>query len=92
LGFWTFVFAISAVSIIASLINTWIKAQHGYPIDQDCNRRGGRSKQQMDAICAENQELKTRLAEVTQRLAVLERIATDPAERVAKEIEQLRSN
>jgi hypothetical protein len=92
LGFWTFVFAISAVSIIASLINTWIKARHGYPIDQDCNRGRGRSKQQMDAICAENQELKTRLAEVTQRLAVLERIATDPAERVAKEIEQLRSN
>jgi hypothetical protein len=44
----------------------------------------------MDAICAENQELKTRLSEVTARLAVLERIATDPAERVAREIEDLR--
>jgi len=92
LGFWTFVFAISVVSIVAGLINTWIKARHGYPIEQECSRGSGRSKPQMDAICAENQELKDRLAQVTDRLAVLERIATDPATRVAKEIEQLRSN
>jgi len=88
-GFWTFVFAISALSIVASLINTWIKARHGYPIEENCHQTPGK-KRQMDAICAENKELKTRLAEVTERLAVLERIATDPAERVAREIEELR--
>jgi len=89
-GFWTFVFAISVVSIVAGLINTWIKARHGYPIEESCNRPSSRRKEQMDAICAENEDLKQRLSEVTERLAVLERIATDPAQRVAREIEELR--
>jgi hypothetical protein len=44
----------------------------------------------MDAIRAENDELKHRIAELTERLTVLERIATDPAERVSREIEELR--
>jgi hypothetical protein len=47
-------------------------------------------KQQRDAICAENQELKRRVAELTDRLSVVERIATDPAKRVSREIERLR--
>lgn len=87
--FWTFVFAISAVSIVAGVINNWIKARHGYPLPEETGSTGG-SKRQMDAICAENGELKRRVAELTDRLAVLERIATDPAERVSREIEQLR--
>lgn len=89
MGFWTFVFAISAVSIVGGLINTWIKARHGYPIEENCHQ-SPRKTRQMDAICAENHELKKRLSEVTERLAVLERIATDPAQRVAREIEELR--
>jgi hypothetical protein len=88
MSFWTFVFAISALSIVAGLINTWIKARHGYPIEEDCGRSSTK-KRQMDAICLENQELKNRLAEVTERLKVLERIATDPASRVAREIAAL---
>ena len=89
MGFWTFVFAISALSIVAGLINTWIKARHGYPIEEKCNHSSGKTRQ-MDAMCAENQELKHRLSEVTERLKVLERIATDPAQRVARQIEELR--
>jgi hypothetical protein len=89
MGFWTFVFAISAVSIVAGIVNNWIKAKHGYPIEEaSATNLGG--KRQMDAICAENHELKNRVSELTDRLAVLERIATDPAERVSREIEQLR--
>jgi hypothetical protein len=90
MGFWTFVFAISAVSIAASLVHTWIKARHGYPIEENCHHRSSGKNRQMDAICAENEGLKKRLSEVTERLAVLERIATDPAERVSREIEHLR--
>jgi flagellar motility protein MotE (MotC chaperone) len=90
MGFWTFVFAISVVSIAAGVINTWIKARHGYPIaEENCGRRKTIAPQ-YDALRQENHELKQRLAEVTERLAVLERIATDPAERVSREIESLR--
>ena len=89
MGFWTFVFAISVVSIVAGLVNTWIKARHGYPLPEE-GEASPMKKRQLDAICAENKELKQRLAEVTERLHVLERIATDPAERVSREIEHLR--
>jgi hypothetical protein len=88
MGFWTFVFAISAFSIVAGLVNNWIKAQHGYPMSEGAEAPGG--KKQMDAICAENRELKNQVSELTERLQVLERIATDPAERVSREIENLR--
>jgi hypothetical protein len=88
MGFWTFVFAISAFSIVAGLINNWIKVRHGYPISEGAEITGG--KNQMDSICAENRELKNRVHELTERLQVLERIATDPAERVSREIENLR--
>jgi hypothetical protein len=89
MGFWTFVFAICVVSIAAGMVNTWIKARHGYPIEEGCKRTSG-SRQQMDEICAENRELKAHVAELTERLKVLERIATDPADRVSREIERLR--
>ena len=89
MGFWTFVFAICVVSILAGIVNTWIKARHGYPIEEESAARPS-SKRKMDAFCAENQELKKRVIELTDRLAVLERIATDPAERVSHEIERLR--
>ena len=88
MGFWTFVFAISVVSIVAGLVNTWIRARHGYPIKEDCTHVPAR-KQQMDAICAENQDLKKRLSEGTERLKVLERIATDPSRRLSDQIDEL---
>ena len=40
---------------------------------------------------AENGSLRDEVARLTERVAVLERIATDPAARTALEIEQLRS-
>ena len=40
----------------------------------------------------ENERLKLTVERLEERIAVLERIATDPAERTAREIEQLRQN
>jgi len=42
------------------------------------------------ALAGENDRLKGQISRLEERLAVLERIATDPAERTAREIEQLR--
>jgi hypothetical protein len=88
MSFWTFVFAISALSIVAGLVNTWIKAKHGYPIEEDCNHSPGK-KRQMDAICAENQQLKATVTKLEDRLKVLERIATDSSRQLADEIDRL---
>ena len=41
-------------------------------------------------LARENEDLRLTIERLEDRLAVLERIATDPAERTAREIEQLR--
>jgi hypothetical protein len=41
-------------------------------------------------LLEENGTLKTLIARTEERISVLERIATDPAERTAREIENLR--
>ena len=41
-------------------------------------------------LAQENERLKTTVERLEDRIAVLERIATDPAERTAREIESLR--
>lgn len=55
---------------------------------------GGESRreaeQRIEELTEENAGLKGQLGRLEARLAVLERIATDPAERTAREIEQLR--
>jgi hypothetical protein len=81
MGFWTFVFSIAVVSILAGVVTTWIRARYGHPMEGEKAGSG---------ISAENEELKQRVAELTERLVVLERIATDPSERVSREIEKLR--
>ena len=85
---WAYLAIASVVSTIGWVMNNWIKARHGYPIPDDEQDRP--SKRKMEAICAENGELKQHVAKLEQRLAVLERIATDPAERTAREIDALR--
>ncbi len=80
---------------------TWVKAKHGYPIDEEGrrSRRRGRYAQADDGIEAErkvmlltneNEKLTGQVSRLEERIAVLERIATDPAERTAREIEALR--
>ena len=43
----------------------------------------------IELLTSENERLKGQIGRLEERLAVLERIATDPAERTAREIEQL---
>ena len=84
--FWTFVFAITIAFIVAGVVSTWIRMP-SMTIDWTRQRN---STARPAAICDENAHLKKQVAELTERLVVLERIATDPAERVSREIEKLR--
>lgn len=45
---------------------------------------------QIELLSSENASLKGQVSRLEERIAVLERIATDPAERTAREIEDLR--
>lgn len=88
MGFWTFVFAISALSIVGGIVNNWIKARHGYPIEEESDPAAPK-KRHMDAIRGENQELKATVSRLEDRLRVLERIATNSSRRLAEEIDEL---
>jgi hypothetical protein len=73
------------------LINNWIRAKHGYPLEDEW---GGKTERQDSAetarLKAENRELHGKLDAMQDRLIVLEKIVTDRGYSLASEIEALR--
>lgn len=84
-----FVVGLSLISTVGWLANNWIRARHGFEPEVE-EQDDKPNKKKLDTICAENDELKRQLKQLQERMAVMERIATDPAERTAREIESLR--
>lgn len=90
-----FVLTIIGMSMAAWVATTFIRARHGYPVE---NEFGGLTQQgellpaarQLELMQAENAALKAQVTRLEERLATVERIVTDPARRVADEIEALR--
>lgn len=89
-----FVLAIIAMSFIAWIVTTAIRAKHGYPIE---NEWGGavkkddpEMKRQNDILERENVMLRGKVGRLEERMAVLERIATDAPNRLTAEIDRLR--
>ena len=83
------------VAILAWVANNWIRARHGYPLEGHRGRRDHRGRsleaeRQVELLSTENERLTGQILRLEERIAVLERIATDPATRVAREIEALR--
>ena len=89
-----FVLGIILISTAGWVINTWIRARHGYPVENEWSgvaHKGSPDEQRQIALLSgENEKLHSQIGRLEERLAVLERIATDPAERTAREIEKLR--
>jgi hypothetical protein len=77
---------------------TWVRAKHGYPLEDPNARRARRgyagadleSGRKIELLSTENERLTSQISRLEDRIAVLERIATDPAERTAREIDALR--
>jgi hypothetical protein len=81
-------------AILAWVANNWIRARHGYPLEGRKGRRDHRvdldADRQVQILSSENEKLTGQVLRLEERIAVLERIATDPAARLDREIEQLR--
>ena len=89
----TFVLAIIAMSYAAWLVTSWIRAKHGYPIENEWGgtvHPEGRGDDQTRALVDENKQLKANVERLEERLKVLERISTDPTKRLSEEIDGLR--
>lgn len=86
-----FVIAIIAISTAGWVINNWIRAKHGYDLEDEW---GGKTERGDNAetkrLKAENAELNGKLDEMQDRMIVLEKIVTDRGYSLADEIEALR--
>lgn len=86
-----FIAAIAVFSVGAWLINNWIRAKHGYAIEDSWGRRVEPAESaEAKRLKAENQELHSKLDAMQDRMIVLEKIVTDRGYSLADEIEALR--
>ena len=97
-----FVLGIIAIVTVGGIIRMSIKAKHGYPLEDRNNRRSSRrgfvdtsgdmeAQRKIELLSSENDKLVSQIGRLEERLRVLERIATDPAERISREIDELRN-
>ena len=90
----SFIVAIVMICTAGWIINNWIRARHGYPLENEWG--GMRPKVDVDAErkitlpSNENESLNGKVGNLEERIAVLERIVTDKAGRLSEEIEKLR--
>ena len=85
-----FVLAIIAMSFVAWIITTAIRARHGYPLEGEWGGTVTKEDPATDRLVAENDQLKATVGRLEDRLKVLERIATDPSRQLADDIDNLR--
>ena len=92
-----FVIAIIAISTVGWIVNNWIRAKHGYELEDEWGGKTGKTARtspdehrKIELLSTENEQLVGKIDRLQERLQVLERIATDPAKRTADEIEALR--
>lgn len=95
------VMAIAPVGSIIALtvsvgwvITTWLKVKNGYPLESSWGKPlypngGGEAMERIRLLSQENAQLRAELGSLKDRMAVLERIATDRPTRLAAEIDGL---
>ena len=83
--------ALGALGIVGWMFTTWLRVKHGYPLDDGAGNmvEPGRAN---ELLTQENEQLRGKIGRLEERLSVLERIATDPATRLDREIESLRQS
>jgi hypothetical protein len=85
------VVAIVLVMTLGWIVNNWIRAKHGYALEDEW---GGKTEKAESAdtraLRADNAKLTERLAHFEDRVIVLEKIVTDRGFDVAHQIEALR--
>lgn len=87
----SFVLAIIAISTAGWVINNWIRAKHGYDLEDEFFGKTEKSESgETKKLKAENRELHDKLDAMQDRMIVLEKIVTDRGYSLSDEIEALR--
>ena len=89
-----FILAIIAMSMGGWVITSWIRAKHGYPLEGEwggtVTKQEPEANRKIELLTSENDKLHGQVSRLEERIAVLERIATDAPSRLTAEIEKLR--
>lgn len=89
----TFVLAIIALSTGGWLINNWIRARHGYPLEDEWGGKTDRHESgEARQLREENRALNAQLDKMQDRMVALEKIVTDKGYLLSEEIERLRDS
>jgi hypothetical protein len=82
-----FIIILTGMALVAWLLHTLIHNRHQTRLER---ANGLGAVREVELLSSENAGLKGQVGRLEERIATLERIATDPAERTAREIERLR--
>jgi hypothetical protein len=86
----------SGMIAVAWVANTWLRIKHGYPLETQWGKpiypqKNEETIERVRLLSQENAQLRAELGSIKDRLANVERIVTDEAHGLNREIELLRS-
>ncbi len=89
------VMIITAIAVGGWVFTTWLRIKNGYPLDGQWGqalypKSNDEAMERIKLISQENAQLRAELGSIKDRLANVERIVTDSAHSLDREIEQLR--
>ena len=92
---WPLLAIIAVAGILGRVVTTWMRMQKGYPVEGKWGqaiypKHSEEAMERIKLLTQENGQLRAELGSVKDRLANVERIVTDGAHQLDREIEQLR--
>lgn len=86
---------VAAIGVGGWVLTTWLRIRNGYPLDGAWGqavypRKNEEAMERIKLLSQENARLRAELGSIKDRLANVERIVTDEAHQLTREIEQLR--
>ena len=90
------ILAIVVVGTLGWVMTTWLRIKNGYPLDGSWGQalypqKNDETVERVKLLSQENAQLRAELGSIKDRLANVERIVTDEAHGLNREIELLRS-
>jgi hypothetical protein len=87
--------AVTMISVLGWVFTTWLRVKNGYPLEGSWGQQikpvtSNETTERMRMLATENAQLRAEVSSIKDRMAVLERIATDQPLKLAGEIDALR--
>lgn len=86
---------VGVAGVLGWVVTTWLRIRHGYPLDGAWGqavypRKNDEAIERVKLLTQENAQLRAEIGSIKDRLANVERIVTDEAHTLTREIETLR--